>query len=822
MGSSSYIELPIDRHIDEILQAFVKKPNVILTAPPGSGKTLRVPISLMKKTKKKIIVLVPKRIAAISAANRVAEENQLSLGFEVGYQVRFDNRTQANTRLIFMTEGVFIKKITDAAFLNSIDTIVFDEFHERSSANDIAFGYCFERQLLQEADERLKILVMSATLETKTLENFLQDVVTVNISSPPYPLQIVKSKKAQRLQFDPTAIEYIVGAAQEAWRTQKKDILIFLPGLHEIRLVQNKLNQILVQAPIDILHGSIRLDEQKRILSPNSQRRIILATNIAESSLTLPSVDAVIDSGLEKKAIFENKIGFQKLELKRISLFSAAQRAGRAARVGPGVCYQMWHESDERSMSQQIEPEIYKSSLLEEALILLSLDVQNPQQFSWLTKPAKSFDSIFKKFKTWNLVDGKNQITHLGQLVQRCPLDIERSLLFIELCQRDFKTEASAFLAFLESTDFTKFGSAGNEFNLDHIGLNDRGRQIQNQLSQLNLQISKVSNQEDFKTTLIRLVLKLFPEKMAQKKEQLIGLSALGRGVQFASYLVTPESDYFLLLSGRDISDSTTLIDFAISFSEKDFARLSQIEQRLEIDYPVDFEKRMIYKQERKMSGFFVLNTTSKMPLDSVKDKAAFERILLEKIDDFIKYHPQSPIYFKKINFLKKKAALLRYEENTFDFLKELNSQIYESLAGTISNIDEFMNFNLYPLLLYLTPEPIKKDLEKLHSMFELPSGKQIPIDYEAELAPLVSVRIQEALGIFKTPFLLDQRLPITFELLAPNYRPAQITSQLENFWRSSYLDVRKDLRARYPKHDWPDNPLDWKPEMSKRIKKQS
>lgn len=817
--------LPIDSFIAQIKASFTQEKNVILTAPPGSGKTLRVPAALARdlmaqapKTSKKIVVLVPKRIAAVAAASRIAEENGWVLGQEVGYQVRFDQRYSEKTTLIFMTEGVFVKRLSSADFLNEIDTIVFDEFHERSSLNDIAFGFCFEQQMLSEQNSNLKILVMSATLNAQKIENFLEKSVTIHVELKPFPLEIVKSKKAQRLQFDFTAADMIADATKDLFRKQKKDVLVFLPGLYEIRLVQNKLNQALAGVAIDILHGSVPLDEQKRILAPASQRRIILATNVAESSLTLPSVDAVVDSGLEKKAVYEKKIGFQRLELKRISLFSARQRAGRAARVGPGICQQMWHETDERSMSEQIEPEILKSSLLEETLVLLSIGVIDPQQFSWLDRPSQSFRSVLEKFHSWHLIDEKNKIATLGLDVQRCPLDLERALLFVELCLAGFQDEAARLLAFIETTDF---GKITQPIDLKELHLSDMGRKIEHQLQKMKISSNlNAKSDNHFRDVLIKLFLRYFPEKMAQRKDGAAGISTLGRGVQFANHLLNQDSDYFLLLSGRDTLDNLSAIDFAIGFSQKDFERLSQEEQNVQTDYILDFEKKTIYKQQKKMSGLFTLSVGTKTPLDLQKDKKLFQDVFQKNLTSFVENHPQSATYFKKVRFLQKKKDVLGYGDHDFLFLETLNEKIYESLGETIHSLGDFLDYDLFQLLTYLTPDQIKNDLQKLPSQYILLSGKSVPVDYESEQAPLISARLQELLGVLKTPTLLDQRLKMTVELLAPNYRPTQITGDLENFWKTSYQDVRKDLRARYPKHDWPENPLDWKPEMSKRFKK--
>ncbi len=807
-------QLPIDKYLKNIVGSFEISPNLILTAPPGSGKTLRVPAALLKNLLtqnqgKKIVVLVPKRIAAVSAAAFIAEENNWQLGEEVGYQVRFDNKTSPRTQLIFMTEGVFIKRINDSALWQNLEAIVFDEFHERSAFNDMALGICYERQLLEQ---NLKILVMSATLDVAPLQKFLGDSEWIEVASPPHPLEIIKNKKAQRLVFDYSAAEQIVDTIREALRQSKKDVLVFLPGLHEIRMVQNKLNQSGVNTTTEILHGSIRLDEQKRILQPTSQRRIILSTNVAESSLTLPSVDCVVDSGLQKTSIVESKIGFKRLELVRISQFSAIQRAGRAARIGPGRCFQMWHEIDERSMPDQIEPEILKSDLLEECLTLLSIGITKPETFSWLDQPGRSFFAAIKKLRAWELITDNRELTAKGRLVQNCPLDIERSQLFVELCLADQKKFACRFLAYLETNDFSKDHSL---IDPESAQLNELGQKIERQLAGMNI-LSQTKSLNP-RASLIQIYLKSFPEKMAQKKEGTNGISSLGRGLEFASHLIAKDSDYFLLLQGRDLSDSVTRIEYAVSFTQNEFDQFSQQNQVMHTTYQIDFEKRNIYKIEKKMSGLFVISESSRIPLNLKSDKTIFKKLFLEQSALFLESHPAWKRYVTRINFLKKKSIEISLSLTDFNFLGELDSKVAESVSDTLHSVQEFLDYDLYQLLLYLTPDEVKSSLSQLPNEFILPNKKGVAIDYEAELAPLISVRIQDILGQIKNPVILNGKLRLTIELLAPNRRPTQITSQLEQFWQSSYLEIRKELRARYPKQDWPENPLEWKPEMSKR-----
>jgi ATP-dependent helicase HrpB len=807
--------LPIDIHLEKIVKHTEQNENIILTSPPGTGKTSRVPAALLqnlinKKSDKKIIVLVPRRIAAISSAARICEENNWIMGREVGYTVRFDNKSSAQTQLIFMTEGVFIKKLADGDIWKNLELVVFDEFHERSSQIDLALGVCLEKQILEQ---NLKMLVMSATLDVTQLQTYLGKSEHIEITTPVFSLEIIKAKKSQRLICDFSFADHLVETLQQALGKSKKDILIFLPGLSEIRFIERALLNKIKNFEIHILHGSIKLEEQRQIVSHNSTgRRIILSTNIAESSITIPSIDCVIDSGLVKKSVTEHKIGFKKLELSRISLFSARQRAGRAARTGAGTCFQLWHELDERSMSEQIQPEIFESDLLEESLTLLSLGIQKPDQFSWLTQPRKSFNQALQQLKDWQLIDDKFNITPKGQLVQKCPLDIERSLLFVELAQAGFFNEACDFLAFIETTNFDK---QNEPLDLNKIYLNDLGKRISSQLSRITFWSVKKSVLT-FKEQLMSTYFKSFAYKIAKCKEKNMLISSLGRGVELSAYLAAPDLEYYLLFSGRELSSALTKCNFAIGFTNLEFEKYSAQNVKSIIDVAFDVEKNKIYKIEKKVAGFFTISESARTYLNE-KDHPDLFLIFFEKhFEDLLTQHEHYKNYITKITFLKKKAAEAQLQEKDFDYLQDFNLTLFQSLQGSVKSIGSFLELNLFEILIYSTPENLRKPLQSLTSYLNLPNGKSVKIDYESEQAPKISARIQDLFGVKTNPTMLNGNLRMTVELLGPNYRPAQVTSQLEKFWTTSYLDVRKELKARYPKHAWPENPLDYIPEKKK------
>jgi ATP-dependent helicase HrpB len=802
--------LPIDSHLPQITSSFSDKANLVLTASPGSGKTTRVPPALTQIFSKKIIVLVPKRIAAVSAAARVADENSWSLGQDVGYQVRFDNRTSPSTRLVYMTEGVFLKKLGDKKFWDEISCVVFDEFHERSSAIDLALGASLEKQI-EGAD--IKLLVMSATLNAQKIIDFLPDSRWIEIEDRPFPLHVFKSKKSQRLNCDQLFIDHLIETLQTALVKSKRDTLVFLPGLSEIRFADRNISQKFKSFQTAILHGSLKLEEQRKILQPGETRRIILTTNIAESSITVPSVDLVIDSGLEKKSVTESKIGFKRLELVRISQFSSHQRAGRAARTAEGYCYQLWHELDERSMPVQNGPEILQSDLLEESLTLLSTGIEKPDLFSWLDRPKRSFSQAIEQLVQWQLVTEDMKVTARGLAVQSCPLDIEKSVLFVSLCAQGFQNEASRLLAFIETANFD---FQTEPVRLDQLNLSDAGLRIEKQLQHLRITVPDSAKGVSFREALISAFFKYFPNRIAKKKEKNFAVSSLGRGLELSSYLVQKDLEYYLLLSGRELSSALTKCDFAIGFSTDEFQKFGLSEVRTVKELHLDIENRKIYRIEKKLAGYFEVSASARQYVNETKEPEVFRHFLEAKSGDLIADHADYKNYVTKINFIKRKAEVLALTAEDFRYQESLLSELTPSLMDSVRTLEEFFDFDLKALLLFFTPDKIKSLLPTLPQNFKLPSGKTVPVDYESDQAPKISAKLQEFFGIKTNPSVANGKIRMTIEMLAPNYRPTQVTSQLENFWHTSYHEIKKELKARYPRHAWPDDPLNYVPEKKK------
>ncbi|MEK6553780.1 MAG: helicase-related protein, partial [Bdellovibrionota bacterium] len=380
------IKLPIDDYIPKILSDVENYNRILLTATPGAGKTTRLPPELLKAVKGKIAILEPRRLAAVGACQRVASEQSWRIGEEAGYQVRFDSRTTTATRLIFMTDAILLRHLNDDPELQEFDLIVIDEFHERNLNQDVVLGIVKE---LQELGSPIKLLVMSATLELKNLQNFLPGSVTLDIPGQVFPLETRHVTQPTKPNTDFDFIQRVVNNTINVARENRGDIIVFLPGVGEIKRVQEQLQEKKLDREILQLHGSLPLNEQKEVLNPSARRRIVLSTNIAEASVTVPGTDTVIDTGLARIVTVNLKSGFERLDLVRIAKFNARQRAGRAARQKQGLCVRLWTSFEEASMDEQMTPECQRVDLSSTLLLLSHLGVRDFKEFAWLDRPPE-------------------------------------------------------------------------------------------------------------------------------------------------------------------------------------------------------------------------------------------------------------------------------------------------------------------------------------------------------------------------------------------------------------------------------------------------
>ncbi len=814
---SQQISLPIDKYLPEIVNKLLTPLPVILSASPGSGKTTRVPAALLKelvnkKCSKKIIVIVPKRISALSAASRIAEENNWQLGEEVGYAVRFDSVLSSSTQLIFMTDGLFLKKTTDKVFMDSIGYVFLDEFHERKSNMDLILGFLFEQQVLHS---NLQIAVMSATMNIALLKKYFDQCHVIEVQAPPYEIKKIYLNSNQRLSCDSQFYEQLKNTVVEAWSTATKDILIFLPGLKEINKAIDILKPRFSQVPLEVLHGSLSLSAQRNIVSKqHQQRRIVLATNIAESSLTLPGLDCVVDCGLEKNVVTEKKLGFSRLKIDRISLFSSMQREGRAARTQDGFCFKLWHPVDERSMKQDIEPEVLSSSLHNELLFLAAIGINNFHSFSWLTPPPPhQIHTAASELIKWELLNKEGAITPLGRIVLSSPVNIINSILLIELlCFNPIPAEeVHELIARLDQVEHLAPASKSNYVNdLERIldtSLNPIQIKLKSQLKTFSQNIQKLKSKINYDKTdslsiaIFKIFAHYFPSRIIAKKNALQGLSSNGRGVE-----AMQEADFYAALHGEEKNDAITIIKYSVGVSKVEALKILGHEAIIKNHVFFDDQSESFFQQETHFFGSFKLKEKAKTRLNEIDLRKTWKIFSLDNPSAFLELNSSYKHIKTLLHFLQNKKTEWQLTEEHFGFLNTYETALLNKIFSIVDSFDDFKSTDLTHYLDGLMPEQVSDILLRLPSTIKLPTGKSVPINYTDPKAPLIAAKIQDVFGWMTTPLLLNQ-LVFTVELLAPNMRPAQITNDLAHFWKNSYVDIRKDLRARYPKHSWPEDP---------------
>jgi ATP-dependent helicase HrpB len=447
------LPLPVDQDIPKILQHLQTQNNLVLTAAPGAGKTTRLPPALLALTEKKILVLQPRRVAALAAASRIADENNWNLGEEVGYQVRFDNLTSSRTRLIFLTEALLSRKLLQDPELSDVGIVILDEFHERSIHTDLALGLLKELQELSRPD--LKIIVMSATINPGPVQKFLGAAPLVDVPGKLFPLEVSYSNESQLLVTHTTFTERVCANVKKIAIASSGDVLIFLPGVGEIQRAKTNLQDWAQEKSYLLLtlYGSLSLSEQKQVLQKSPKKKIILSTNVAESALTIDGVSTVVDTGLARNVSMSLSTGLPRIQLSRISKASATQRAGRAARQGPGKVYKLWTKQDELSMPDFDGAEIHRIDLCESLLFLARMGITDFSQFSWFESPQPRRVQIARtQLESWGALNPA--ITEIGKKMAGLPLHPRLARVMIEAEKFSAVTFASELCAILSEKDF--------------------------------------------------------------------------------------------------------------------------------------------------------------------------------------------------------------------------------------------------------------------------------------------------------------------------------------------------------------------------------
>ncbi len=791
------------------LRAALAHGHAVLAAPPGSGKTTVVPLALLDEPwlrDRRIVMLEPRRLAARAAAARMAELDGSQVGEAVGYQVRFDRRVSARTRIEVLTEGVLTRRLQGDPELRGVGLVVFDEFHERSIHADLALALCLD--VVRNLRDDLRILVMSATLETGPVAALLGGAPVVRGEGRQYPVDI---RYLERPAVGPL-VAIVERATRRALAEQAGDVLVFLPGGGEIRALADRLASTdLRDIVVTPLYGDLPKEAQDAAIRPRAdgRRRVVLATDIAETSLTIDGVATVVDGGHCRQPRFDANSGLSRLETLRISQASAEQRAGRAGRQGPGVCYRLWTEAQHRELVERGEPEIRLADLGPLALELLRWGVADPAGLAWVdSPPAGHWAQALDGLRELGLADAAGQLTPLGREVADLGAQPRLGVLLGEGAGRGVPALAADLVALLEERDPLR-GRPGlpvsTDLELRLHALEDsraRGssvgadpaqlRRVERTARHWSAVLGRKSGQGSTgdMPSVGGLLSLAYPDRIGRRRRAVGGryLLASGRGAALpdgdplasAEFIVAPQLD-----AGQ--ADGRVYLAAALPIAELRALHGSRISTEDRVGW--DPEHKRVQAESVERLGALLLSTR---PLPK-PDPAALAAALCEGVraegTGALNWTDAARQLQARVAFLRRHDPAAEWPDLSDDALLVTLEQWLGPWLGGLSRLEEVRRLDRF------APEQL-----------QVPSGSRKRIDYTTD-PPVLAVKLQEMFGLADTPRLCGGRVAVMLHLLSPAQRPVQVTQDLAGFWTRGYPEVRRELRGRYPKHPWPDDP---------------
>jgi ATP-dependent helicase HrpB len=840
------LRYPIDDILHELKEAVLKNPSVVLHAPPGAGKTTRVPLVLLDvlaPENGRIIVLEPRRIAAVSAARWMARTLGQEAGGTVGYSIRFDSRVSSSTRIEVVTEGILTRRIQADPGLKGVAMVIFDEFHERSLHTDLALALCLD--IRRGLREDLKLLVMSATLECGPVSELLGGAPVITSGGKIFPVE----ERYIAGGSDKPLTERITGAVSAALSENYGDILVFLPGAGEIRACARALQSLAELSRNDFyicsLYGDLPFEEQERAILPSTKRKIVLATNIAETSLTIEGVGVVIDSGLTRRLQYDPTTGMNRLMTASVSKASAEQRKGRAGRTGPGICYRLYSRYAFQSMVPFTPPEILVSDLSAQVLELAAWGVKDPSELAWLDKPpAAAWAAATHLLKDMGALDMSGSVTPAGRAMSRLPLHPRLARMLVRAGELGHIYTGADLAALLSERDILRLKTVDhNMTDVREPDISERTDMLQawregkdvdpkadmyalravertaTHLIRLMPEAQKSSDREPADAEMIaRLLLCAFPDRIARRREDGGGrfVLAQGRGVRLPPMSRLGRESFIIAVSADAGEKGEGVVYLAALLTEKLIRE--ECAERIETLRRVEWDKRenriMAVVEERV--GGVVLSSKPFIPAD--EEAAPF-------LCEAIRSNPGMLFFGKEARQFLGRLVLMRkvFPEETWPDISD------ESLASNVEgwllpwlqgmrSKEDLAGLDILPALkAHLSREQTRLTEERLPNAIVVPSGRRITLDYSSGDMPVLAVKLQEMFGLAETPVMAGGRVKVLIHLLSPAGRPVQITQDLKGFWNTGYKQVKKELKGRYPKHPWPDDP--WNAAPTRRTK---
>lgn len=827
--------LPIDAALPALLHALQTRNEVVLQAPPGAGKTTRVPLAVLEETwlgDQKILMLEPRRLAARAAAERLASELGENVGETVGYRIRLQSKVGPNTRIEVVTEGILARRLQDDPALEGVGLVIFDEFHSRNLDADLALALTLSGRELFRDDRPLKVLIMSATLDGERLSQLLNDAPVVTSEGRMFPVKTLWGRPYQPGEnVEPRVVE----ACLDAIGSQDGSMLVFLPGQAEIRRVGQLLADALVSHN-DILlcplHGELDLDIQRSAIAPApaGKRKIVLATNIAETSLTIEGVRIVIDAGLERVPQFDPRSGMTRLVTQRISRASAVQRAGRAGRLEPGTCYRLWSEAQHDQLPAYGTAEILQADLAGLALQLARWGVE-PSQLSWLDAPpsgayGQAQDLLGNLGALRKAVGEDWKLASHGQAMAEVPAHPRIAHLLIRGNELGLGSLASNIAALLGERDILRGADANLYSRVALIAGSDRAsgpqggvqraKQLARQYRSLlsGKALNAVADVDDPRWIGALLAL-AYPDRVAQQRRA--GGSeyrlANGRAAVFTEPDPLMKEPWLVVADlGSRQGQREERIYLASELDPSFFD--SVLADQVKVTDQVDWDEREgAFRAERQRKvGELILAREPLTNLDSTARSNALLGLVRRKGLELLPWTPELRQWQARVSLLRQldmeKQGSTEWPDVSNDaLLGQLEVWLLPYL-DKVTRLSHLAALDLGSILRSFLPWPLPQLLDaQAPQTISVPSGSNIRVDY-SERPPVLAVRLQELFGQADTPCIANGLQVLKLHLLSPARRPVQVTQDLASFWRSTYSEVKKDLKGRYPKHFWPDDPL--------------
>lgn len=823
--------LPIDNVLPELQEHLRKGNSAVLLAEPGAGKTTRTPLKLLNEPwldGQSILLLEPRRLAARSAATYMAKQLGESVGETIGYRIRSDSRVSSRTRITVVTEGILTRMLQNDPALIGIGLVIFDEFHERSIHADLGLALALQSQQLLRED--LRILIMSATLDPEPIAQLLGTSSVIRSLGRNYPVETRYLTTSIKEHLEVT----VERAITSALRAHQGSILAFLPGAREIRRIERRLTgNIPGDVIVTPLFGALSQAEQQRAIeaAPPGKRKVVLATSIAESSLTVDGVTVVIDSGLRRTALFSPRTGMSRLVTTRAARDSADQRRGRAGRTAPGVCYRLWSESEDHALAERTPPEMLEADLTPLALEVATWGASSPDELDWLdAPPAALYGQAVQLLIQLGALDDQHRITDHGIKMSELGLHPRLAHMLLRADALGLGRVACRLAALLEERDLFKGQLAGRDcdmvsrlsllmeyerspsqlgtshYDVDQAELRrilDVSRQWE---KGLGLGRSSENIEQDWQHYCGLLISFAYPDRIARRRPDGRYLLRSGRGAVF-THQQPLGMEEFLAIAEVDDQGTESVILLAASFTESDLNTYYREDMSDEKIVQWDEDAGKVKVRRRLTLGAIVLkDVPDPNPTQEDITRALLQAVRVQGVS-ILPWNSKSRQLQARMQFMQK------IDERWPDVSDEaLATDSEQWLAPYISNFRkraDLQSLSLYSILEnWLGWDRAQQLNTEAPTHLIVPSGSKVQIHYDDPQAPYVAVRLQEVFGMMETPRIGYGQVKITMHLLSPASRPVQVTSDLQSFWKNTYFDVKKDLKGRYPKHYWPDDPL--------------